>query len=391
MKQILSLVLAVAVLALPLSAQDRSDARTWPPWRTSFFPYPTASPNDGLMGVMRVLVFRQSDFDDRVSLRSGVAFEAGYSTRKSWMGRVRADFPRIADGWRLAGGGSAQGQPHFGVPEDSVERQRFHAWADVTRRVGRSVHVAARLSAEQSNFSGDIGTIMMRYPTTPLDGCVITGGCTGEHEIAQFDAQARAAVVIDLRDREFDTRRGALIEAGLFVGGAGDGYTGGYALANGWLSPREGTRVTARAGGRAISRTQAAGVLHEIPAWERGITVLGGPDSHRGLGEGEQVGRGVLLAGAEARHDLMNFGNIGAVTLIGFIDAGRVFRDLSPLVDPVPGAPLEDGDLRLTLDGWTVGAGGGIAVRLLRSAQLTMTLARANDRTRLYLRAGTSW
>ncbi len=380
-----------ALLAPSASAQNPATARTWPPWRTSYFPYPAASPNDGLTGIVRVLRFRQAPHDDRLSLLSSIALEAGYSTRGSWLAHARADFPRIARGWRAAAALGAREQPHFGSPEDSVSRQRFDAWVDVTRRVGGAWQVAVRLAAQQSNISGEASTLTTRYPSTPLDGCVFQGSCGSRYEISEFDAQARAALVLDLRDREYDTRRGALVEAGLFVGGAANGYTGGYALARGWATPREGSRLSARAGLRAMSTTQAAGALHEIPGWESPLTVLGGFHSHRGLGDGELVGRGVLLAGAEARHDLMNFGNIGSVTLLGFVDAGRVFVDPSPLVDPVPGAPLPSGDLDFTLDDWTVAAGGGISVRLLRNAQLTLTVGRANERTRLYVSAGTAW
>jgi hypothetical protein len=384
---------ALLVLALTGTGagQDAPAQRTWPPWRTSFFPYPAASPNDGLTGIIRVLHFRQAPYDDRLSLVSGVAAEVGYSTRGSWLAHVRADLPRIAPGWRMAGLLGAREQPHFGVPEDSLQRQRFDAWIDVTRRLGGAWQFAIRLAAQQSNISGEVSTLTARYPTTPLDGCVFQGSCGSRYEISEFDAQARAAVVIDLRDREYDTRRGALVEAGLFVGAAANGYTGGYALARGWATPREGSRLTARAGLRSMSATQAAGALHEIPGWEHPVTVLGGVHSHRGLGDGELVGRGVLLAGVEARHDVMNFGNIGSVTLLGFVDGGRVFVDPSPLVDPVPGAPLPSGALELTLDGWTVGAGGGVSLRLLRNAQLTMTVGRANERTRLYVSAGTAW
>lgn len=365
----------VATLAGPLAAQDDGAGRTWPPWRTSYFPYLTASPNDGVMVLARLVRFRQAAHDDRVSLRAALSFEAGYSTRGSRVFRSRADFPRIAEGWRLAGAFEAGWEGHFGVASDSLERERVNGWVDITRSLRGPLHFAVRVSSDASDFGGSQFSFFDRY----------------DYPLAQTDLQVRGALVLDLRDREFDTRRGALVEAGAFVGGAGDGYTGGYALANGWMSPREGTRLTARLGLRAISRTQAAAILHEMPAWEQPFTVLGGSRSHRALGVGELVGRGVLLAAVEVRQDLMNFGNIGAVTLLGFVDAGRVFRDPSPLVDPVPGSTIDDGDLRLTLERWTVGVGGGVAVRLLRNAQLSLTAARANGDTRWYVASGWAW
>lgn len=392
MIRVTQLVLALVVICGGRAgAQDEGTDRTWPPWRTSYFPYVTASPNDGLMGVARLIAFRQADYDDRVSLRSAVAVEAGYSTRASRFVSVRGDFPRIAAGWRLAASAAALAQEHFGDPSADLSRVRYHAWADATRRLSGPALLAVRVAGDRTGFSDDAAAIASRYPYAPVGGCLVVQLCDGSADFAQQDAQLRAALVIDLRDREYDPRRGALLEVGGFAGTAADGYHGGYAIASGWLTPREGTRLTTRLAARALSQSGAVAVTHEIPAWERPITVVGGSTSHRALGEGELVGRGVLMAGAEARHDLLNFGAIGALTLIGFVDGGRVFNDLSPLVDPDPTQPYENGALRLTLDDWTVGVGGGVALRILRAAQLTMTVGRANERTRVYVSAGTSW
>jgi hypothetical protein len=343
------------------------------------------------MGVARWITFRQADYDDRVSLRSAVAVEAGYSTRGSRFGSVRADFPRAAEGWRLAGSAHAGKQAHFGVPDSDIDRVRYTAWGEVTRQLAGPVQLALRVAGDHTMLRGDPFELGPRYPYAPTNGCAAALPCVGDEALRQDDAQFRGALVLDLRDREYDPRRGALIEAGAFTGTAVDGYHGAYAMGSGWLTPREGTRVTARAGLRALSKAGAIAAMHEIPAWERPITVLGGISSHRALGEGEQVGRGVLLAGMEVRHDVMNFGALGAFSVLGFIDGGRVFSDPSPLADPDPSQPYHNGDLRLTLDDWTWGAGGGFSLRILRAAQLTMTVGRAEGRTRIYVGAGTAW
>ncbi len=383
--------LLLGTAASPAHAQDDDESRTWPPWRTSYFPYLTASPNDGVMGVARWIAFRQADYDDRVSLRSAVAVEAGYSTRGSRFASVRADLPRLAEGWRAAGSVRAGRQAHFGVPSGDIDRSRYTGWGEITRRLTGPLQLAVRLAGDHTALHGDLGELGFRYPYAPSNGCTVEQLCFATNGLQQDDAQLRGALVLDLRDREYDPRRGALIEAGAFSGTAADGYHGAYAMGSGWLTPREGTRVTARVGMRAMSNGSAIAALHEIPAWEQPITVLGGISSHRALGEGELVGRGVLMAGMELRHDLLNFGGIGAFTLIGFVDGGRVFTDLSPVVDPDPTQPYYNGDLRLTLDDWTWGAGGGLAVRILRAAQLTMTVGRAEGRTRVYVGSGTAW
>ena len=391
--------LTLMALATPLAAQDSTVTVTAPsvPWRTSYFPYFTVSPNDGLMGIGRVLFFRQAEYNERVTLRDAVALEGGYSTRKAWLLRARADLPKLADGWRLAASIEGGRQPRFGVPESPIARSRAGGWIDVTRRLTGPWQLAVRGAVDHQRIAGDY-SLYFRYPRTTIDadGCpppMLCFAVTGQH-VSQTDINGRAALVLDLRDREFDTRKGALIEAGLFTGsGGGDqGYFGGYAIARGWVSPRRGTRLTARIGMQRVSKTDAIGILHEIPAWESPITTFGGPNSHRGLGIGAVPGRGGDLASAEVRHDLLNVGEIGAITAVVFVDGSRAYQDkLSPLVDPTPGVRYPVSGLILTAQKWNVGVGGGVAIRVLRSAQLLVTAARGGGVTRWYVSSGWSW
>lgn len=401
MKLSLRAAAALLLFAAPLVAQDSTDTSAPAvPWRTSYFPYFTVSPNEGLMGIGRVLFFRQANYDDRVSLRDAVALEGGYSTKDAWLLRARLDMPMWRDGWRLAASVDAGKEPHFGhpdLPEGAfIERTRTAGWVDITRRLKGPLALAIRGAVDHQNVTGNYD-LYDRYPRTAFEstGCPPEMLCATEGALRarQTDVNGRAALVLDLRDREFDTRKGALIEGGFFTGsGGGDqSYYGGYAMARGWISPRRGTRLTSRVGLQAVSQTDAIGILQEIPAWESPITTFGGSQSHRGLGVGEVAGRGRLLAGIELRHDLLNVGELGAITAVAFVDGGRVFQDPSPLVDPVPGTTLPTGKLRLTLDDWTVGAGGGIAIRVLRSAQLTITAARGAGATRWYVASGWSW
>jgi hypothetical protein len=61
---------------------------------------------------------------------------------------------------------------------------------------------------------------------------------------------------------------------------------------------------------------------------------------------------------------LLSLGDLGAITLIGFVDAGRVFEQES---------------FKLTTDGVKVGGGGGVALRILRSTIFTLNLAGGPD------------
>jgi hypothetical protein len=388
-------VLLAALHAAPLVAQGDTTAGV--PWRLSYFPYVTATPNDGVTGMFRVIAFRQADFADRVTLRDALSLEGGYSTRESWRIAMRGDFPRLADGWRGEFDGELYHTDRFGDPAEPDSLARQYLGAEITRRLVGRLHVAVRGDVEHRRELLDPSLAGDRYPAAPLETpCPAPdGGSAGGCRLDQTDVRGRAALVLDLRDREYDTRSGLLAQAGVFGGSAADGYRGYYALASGWLSPGPTTTVTARAGLRDVSPTGAVGIAMTLPAWEDEFTTLGGPQSDRALAVGEDVGRGLLLAGAEVRQ-AVHTSRFGALSVLAFVDGGRVFRDPTicpPCANPLPGGTgdTSSGALDLTLHGWTIGAGGGVAIRLLRNAILTLTGARARQQTRWYVTSGWAW
>ncbi len=398
----LGAIVAVAwlVAVVPLAAQSAADL---PPWRLSWFPYFTLSPNSGFMGIAHAILFRQADYEDRVSLRDAVMVDAGYSTRDAWLVRGRGDFPRIADGWRLQVTAEASRSPRFGDPDTPQDVSRQAIGVEVTRRVAGSLQLAVLGGAEHLRDDLTLEQAAAYYPGAVVESpCYlvdpIPGGplCTTA-DIRQTDATARAALVLDLRDREFNTLQGALLEGGVFAGSAVDGYHGAYALARGWYSPAVTTHLTARLGLRAMSSGAGVGASHTMPGWENSFTTFGGERSQRGLPEGFYAGRGLLLGGAELRQDVVRVKDIFAVSLLAFVDGGRPFRDTLPSWScgegciSLPTPPLTGGDLKLTLDAWTVSGGGGIGLRLLRNAILTVTAARGEGRTRWYVSSGWSW
>ncbi len=87
----------------------------------------------------------------------------------------------------------------------------------------------------------------------------------------------------------------------------------------------------------------------------------------------------------------MNVGELGAITAVVFVDGMAPYRDRPTVDDPLPGTPWKDIPKARSLDDWTIGAGGGIAIRVLRSAQLTITAARGAGVTRWYVSSGWSW
>jgi len=407
-RRIVGVALLAALCAAPVAAQEADTALAEAPVRMSNFPYLLATPNDGVFGAFRVIRYRQAPWDARVTNLREHSVDAGYSTRGAWF--VRGDYKRLwlDEGWRVRGSITASREARvarsdsvefaLGVPPNFVERQRQMGWVDVTRRLQGRLQAAVRVSLDRQRLEGDPIELGSRFPNTPWDGPLVLcpDGATDcgllwqSVTITQTDPQARLALVFDSRDNEYNPNRGVLAEAGAFVGGAGEGYTGAYGIVRGWISPRQGTRLTARYAARTVSETQAVGIQQGIPGWESPLTTIGGPNSHRALPVGALTGRTVQFASAEVRHELLNFGGLGAVALLGFVDAGRLtLEEEAPLtiacVACVAAGPAPEGGR------WIVGAGAGVGIRVLRAAQLSITGAKANGETRWYVAMGWGW
>ena len=368
MRRSLPLLAALAVLvgAAPVRAQEAA------PWRLSYFPYLTVTPNDGLMGIARAIWARQAGWGERIVNTNSVAVDAGYSTRDSWLGRVTWSNPTLADGWRLKAMGEIGHDARFGDPDGTLEHDRAVAWVDVTRRLVGRVHLAVRTAVRNDRISSREGVAL---PEGQIEGL-------GDE---QTDVSVRGALVIDLRDREYEVNNGALLEAGIIAGTAGDqarNYDAAYAMARGYLQPILPLRLSARVGWRqAITPGGQIAPTLEFPAWEDPFPILGGHRTHRGLATSQLQGDGVAFVGAEARLDIINVGELGAVTLLAFVDGAKELRG-SWLTFPEVTLPELD---------WIVGAGGGVALRVMRAATLTITAARGDGETRWYVGSGFSW
>lgn len=386
----------MAIAASAVAAQDTTQAY---PWRLSYFPYVTASPNDGLMPMARVVWFQASRWDARTSVDRQVAVEGGYSTKDAWLIRVQGDFPRLAPGWRLQAIADALNTPALEVIQGfGVDAERQSLTVELTRRVAGPLLLAAR---------GTAAHIGARF--------YVPGGAADDTKPRNYetDWHARLAAVVDLRDREYDTRRGVVLQTGVVTGHYSDNYrgtslaegdySGWYGMAAGWLPLSASTRVTARLGARTLSVGAENGIEAErsMPAWEDDILGFGGPQSNRGLPVAGVAGRGMLLAGVEVRRDLLTFPG-GALAVLAFVDGGRAFFDdacahtagISPRESRTDALSLQcgsSGALQLTLDGWTVAPGGGIAIRLLRNAVLAASVGVAHGKARGYVSSGWAW
>jgi hypothetical protein len=357
-------VAALSVVASAVAAQDTTQAY---PWRLSYFPYVTASPNDGLMPMARVVWFQASRWDARTSIDRQVAVEGGYSTKDAWLVRVQGDFPRMASGWRLQAIGEAARLPNYIVGSAVANRAtRELAGVDITRTLSRHWLLALRGEA-------------MHVEIPVVDGN--PGGAI----IKETDIRDRLAVIDDHRNREYDTRSGYLFQAGVLGGSAGTGYGGMYLTAGIWIPVNDKTRALIRGGFRFFEET-TIDAARIIPAWENEFVAGGGPESNRALPIGTGASRRVEFASVELRRDLFVFAG-GAVAALAFVDQSRVGGG-----DPaMPIASYLGVSSTNSPTGNTVGVGGGIAIRLLRNAVLTATVGVAHGDARVYVSSGWSW
>ncbi|HVQ46997.1 MAG TPA: BamA/TamA family outer membrane protein [Gemmatimonadales bacterium] len=364
--RIASIVVLLALLSgeRVCAQETKSDI----PWRTSFFPYLTGGSNDGPVLAFRVHHFQAAEYEDRVVNNASITGEAGFTSRGSRYIVARFRAPQLWNNWRLkalAAAGREARFGYFGIGNETVKnddlvtdanpflyrvrRIRYGGQAELTRRLRGPWQVALQANIEWTRFTTLPGPSLFQSDFGP--------------ERKEDDVTGRLALIYDTRDLEYNTHRGLLLEAGAQVGSGLDGYTRLYTVLRGYVSPFEGTVLAARLVASGMGGTPTLNARYIIPSWEDQISVLGGQYSHRSFDTGRFAGRHALFGNFEVRHDLIAFGDLGAITLLAFMDAGRVFEQ----------------DFKLTLDEVKVGGGGGVGLRILRSTIFTFNFAGGPD------------
>ena len=365
-----AVLLAASLFRAPtLAAQDEGEEEYRPSWRTSYFPYFSGLANDGPVVSARLRYWQPADYEARTTYSAALDAGTGISFRGTRYAKVRFRAPGLWKDWRLDGTLVAERLVRFGyfglgndtehidelVTDDTpffyrVRRIRYEGRAEVTRRIRGPFHAALRADLQQARFT-----------TLPEQSLFLSDFGEG---LEQDDFSTRLALIYDTRDNEFNTLRGVLAEAGGQVGTGADGYTRLYALVSGYVPLREGTTVAARVVASGMGGTPTLNARFTIPAWNEDIPVLGGEYSHRSFDTGRFAGKGTLFGNLEIRQDVLPFGDLGALTVLAFMDVGRVFEEES---------------FEITADDMRVGGGGGIALRILRSTIFTFNFAGGPD------------
>jgi outer membrane protein assembly factor BamA len=338
-------------------------------------------PTNGLLLIGHIQLAREADYDARAPYDGFLGADAGWGTRSSRFITGKVRIPNLVKGFRFSADAGAVREGRFGFyglgPEGEegldqpdgandffrVRRTRYYGRVEVTRHLAYRVAVSVAGGITHYRFrsvkTGD--AFAMDFGGAPLSGT---------------DATLRLTLVRDTRDKELVPTKGLLLEAGVYVGSGkfetrpggtasftGSGYVGEYLHLRGYFSPRSGTTLAGRVALRGLGKNAPLDARYVLPGWEREVMVYGGADTQRGFVKGRLVGRGVLFSSVEIRHNLIDVGDYGAVTLLAFLDAGRVFE----------GAPT------ISFAKWRVAGGGGLALRVVRSALLTFNFATGPD------------
>ena len=365
---LLAVLLPAGLARVPvLAAQDEAEHGT--PWRLSYFPYIAGLANDGPAYFLRARYWQPAEYEARNTYTAALDGAVGATFEGSRLALLRFRAPGLWKDWRLDALVGAERLVRYGyfglgnateknddlVTEDTpflyrVRRIRYEGRVEVTRRISGPFHAALRAAA-----------VDMKYTTLPGPALFINDFGEG---LDEDEVSGRLALLYDTRNNEYNTTRGLFAEAGVQVGDAEDSYTRVYGVVAGYYPVREGTVIAGRLGGSGTEGTPTLYARASVPAWDREVPVLGGENSHRSFDTGRFLGDGTLFGNLEVRHDLFPFGDLGAVTLVGFLDAGRVFEDES---------------FRLTTEDLHVGGGGGVAVRILRTAIFVFNFAGGPD------------
>ena len=359
------------------------------PWIGINYPKLFWTPREGFTLGARLSMVRQlssEDYYNPAPYSATVAIDGQVSTSSSRQLTVQFNAPVWAEGWRFDMILSTLRQArenYFGLGNDSEiddanvtdslphfnrsVNTRLTARGDVQRWIAGNVRLLAGYHAERWRIDSLEGPSLLANDaaTNPLIGVNTT------------DVSWRIGVIYDSRDDEVSPDRGLLLEGIFAVADSsvlGDlSYTRTTVSLAGYLPIGRKTVLAARILGQGMGGSPGIGSLYLIESSGEPYDGIGG-ESHRGLAENRLLGRHKLLANADIRHHVLNIPRTARLTLVGFVDAGRVFESQS---------------FRITTNGLKVAAGGGLFFQIARAGIGGTTFGVGPDGLRTHFH--TSW
>lgn len=330
-----------------------------------------------------------ADFDRPPAYRAALTLNGQISTSGSRELLLEARLPDQFRGWRLVATVTAQRRArenYFGIGNSAVydpanvtaAQEHFYRslnvrlWArgEIQRQVIGPLRLLAGVHAERWRIDTLPGPSQLRLDLTAGRDPTIT---RPTNEVA-----FRAGLVFDARDSEPAPRRGALIEAIHSVADpdiAGDlQYQRTTVSAAAYVSVIPQLVLAARVAGERMTGTPRLGSYYVMEASDRPFFALGGSASHRGLYEHRFLGPSKLFANFDVRYDVFAVPTLAHLTLVGFLDAGRVF---------------ETEVFEVTTRDLKVGGGVGLFLQFGRAGILGTTVGKGPDG--ITVQAHTRW
>ena len=377
--RVILLLLALVCSAGAAAAQKIEKKETYPgQWLTSYYPFIAVLPNNGPSFELRAQHWQMAPYEAPVT--AAVLFRARAAWAPwggSWLASIGMNAPLLRPGWRLmadirAGSDTRYGFYGFGNTNDidpgptkesepflyRVQRNLYAATVDLTRTITGPLRASVMLNGSIADYSS-------LSPTSTFQQVVGS-------DLNQSEGSVTGALVVDLRDNEYDTRKGLLAEAGGQFGISDNNYTRWYGIARGWMPATKTTVVAARIFVSNMTGTPTLLAQQVLPGWESPYAVLGSEESHRAIPYGRFTGTGLLGTNFEVRQGIITKGEYGALGVVLFLDAGRSFEN----------------DFKLTFDDWTVGGGGGLVVRILRGNVFILTYGITKNESHVGFRTG---
>jgi len=352
-------------------------------WYDVFYPKIFYAGKEGLLvGAYFALVqpLRSRDFDSPPPYRISISLDGHASTSGSRFIKLEGRAPGLANGWRLSARLTARRRAkdnYLGIgnatlfDSDSVTgaqpnfyravRTQYVARTEVQRVLVGPLRALAGLNIERWKLAPRAGPSVFATDLTrdPSIG------------VPTDDFSARVGLVFDTRDDEVASGRGVLVEAIWGVADssiAGDlSYTRTTLSARGFVTPSPRLQLGARVVAQIMSGSPRVGSFYLIEGSDRFSEGIGGSDTHRALRHNRLLGRDKLFANIDVRYALFAIPTLYRVSLLGFLDAGRVFDD------------VDGEDFEVTTNGLKVGVGSGLFFQIGRAGLAGFTVGVGPD------------
>ncbi len=322
---------------------------------------------------------RFRDFENPPPYRVSLSFDGQISTSGSRFLKLEARAPGLSEGWRFSGQLLARRRAkdnYFGIGNATVRepdsitdaqpnfyraiRNRYVARGEVQRKIVGPLRLLAGFNIERWRIGTPEGPSLITKDL--INGVDPTIG------VGTNDFSLRFGLILDTRDDEVAPERGVHIQA---IVGAADAdvagdvtYSRTTVSAAGFVTATPRLQFAARVVGQHMSGTPPFGTYYHVDGADQYYNTLGGSASHRALVSNRFLGRDQLFTNVEVRYTIFAIPTLYRVSVLGFLDAGRVFQT---------------DDFRLTTDDFKVGGGSGLFIQVGRAGLAGVTLGVGPD------------